>query len=515
MGGERVSLDQVRAYAQRLNAQQRALKVYDDYYDGCQPISFISPEVRQLVGNRLTELVINWPQLVLDSIENRLDVEGFRLDGADDADSDLWATWQANDMDVESQVGHLEAMLYGRSGVSAWPEGNNGNKPVYSIETPRETLFDYEPGTRRVRAVFKQWADGNQVNARIFLPDRVEVYQGESRAQVTNANGTTTAAMAYDISSVVKQVDELRNPLGVVPVVPLVNRRRTARLDGKSELDSILPLADAINKLATDLMVTSEFYAEPRRWATGIQMPSPGGEGADAIARLQAEVRARWDAIEKGRTRVGGQGVTFGQDQQADLSQIVSAIEMLVQYLGALGVLPPHFLGISTANPASADAIRSSEASMVKRAERKKIPFGGTWETLQCFGQAIKEGVRVDQLDPKYQRMETVWASSETQTISQLGDFAQKMVDAEVMTVPTAQEWIGMTPAQQARDALYRKGADPLIATEERMALAHQLIRQGLDPQTALQQAGLTADIASANGFNPDGSPPTGTGTDL
>lgn len=515
MGGERVSLDQVKAYAQQLNSQQAHLQTYDNYYDGCQPISFISPEVRRLVGNRLTELVINWPQLVLDSIENRLDVEGFRLGGADDADQGLWQTWQANNMDVESQVGHLEAMLYGRSGVSAWPEGNTGNTPVYSIETPRETLFDYAPGTRELRAVYKQWADDKQVNARIYLPDRVEVYAGASRASVVNANGIKTASMAYDISSVVKQVDELRNPLGVVPIVPLVNRRRTAKMDGKSELDPILPLADAINKLATDLMVTSEFYAEPRRWATGIQLPARGGEGADTVQRVQAEVRAYWDALEKGRTRIGGGGVTFGQDQQADLSQIVSAIEMLVQYLGALGVLPPHFLGISTANPASADAIRSSEASMVKRSERKKRPFGGTWETLQCYGQAIKEDVKVSELDPKYLRMETVWASSETQTISQLGDFAQKMVDVEVMTVPTAQEWIGMTPAQQQRDAMYRKGADPMIATEERMALAHQLIRQGLDPAVAIQQAGLTADIAAANGFNPDGKPPTGTGTDL
>jgi hypothetical protein len=509
MGGELVSLGQVKAYAQQLSHQQRQLAVYDNYYDGLQPISFISSEVRRLVGNRLTELVINWPQLVLDSIENRLDVEGFRLGGADTADAGLWSTWQANNMDVESQVGHLEALLYGRSAISVWPDGNTGSDPIFAVETPRETLVDYAPGTRKVRAAYKQWSDGKQVNACIYLPDRVEVYQGQSRATVTNSDGTKSTSMPYDISSVVKQVDELRNPIGAVPIVPLVNRRRTAQLNGKSELDSILPLADAINKLATDLMVTSEFYAEPRRWATGIQLPAKGGEGADTVARIQAEVRAYWDALEKGRTRIGGQGVQFGQDTPADLGQIVSAIEMLVQYLGALGVLPPHFLGVSTANPASADAIRSSEASLVKRAERKKRPFGGTWETAQCYAQAIKEDVSFADLDPKYLQMETVWGSSETQIISQLGDFAQKMVDAEIMSVPTAQEWIGMTPQQRARDAMFRKSADPLLATEERLALAHQLIRRGLDPDMALAQAGLTAEIATTHGFVAD-APTTG-----
>lgn len=508
MGGECVSLQQVAALSKRLNASQQELNQLDSYCDGTQSSAFLSPEVRRLVGNRLTELIINWPYHVLDSLENRLDVEGFRLAGKDAADKDLWSTWQSNNMDVESQVAHFEAMLYGREAVSVWPEGNRGTVPVISVESPKQMIVDYEPGTRRVRAALKQWADDDVTNASLFLPDRVEVYQGRSRQRVTKADGSTVASLPYSIASVVKLVDVIDNPLGVVPVVPLVNRRRTSRLDGQSELAGIIPLADAVNKLATDLMVTSEFYAEPRRWATGIQLPAKGGEGADTAARIRAEVVAFWDALEKGRTRVGGQNVTFGQDTPADLTSMVAAIELLVRFLGAIGALPPQFLGIATTNPASADAIRASDAQSVKRAERKQRPFGGSWETVQCYGQAIKEGVRVADLDPAYLQMETVWASAETRTISQDGDFAQKMVDGQIMAVETVQEWIGMTPQQRLRDAMYRKAADPMVATEARMALAHQLVRTGLDPETALAQAGLTAAIAAANGFDPTGGQP-------
>lgn len=516
MGGELVSLQQVAQLSKRLNAVQSELNTLDAYCDGTQASAFLSPEVRRMVGNRLAELIINWPYHVLDSLENRLDVEGFRLDGSDNADGDLWRTWQANNMDVESQTAHFEAMLYGREFAAVWPEGNTGNDPVISIETPKQMIVDYAPGTRRVRAALKQWADGPTLNVSLFLPDRVEVYQGQARQQVTGSDGTSAAAIPYNIGSVVKLVDVLPNKLGVVPVAPLVNRRRTSRLDGQSELAGIIPLADAVNKLATDMMVTSEFYAEPRRWATGIQLPAKGGEGADTVARIQAEVRAYWDALEKGRTRVGGTGVQFGQDTPADLSSMVTAIEMLVRFLGALGVLPPQFLGIASTNPASADAIRASEAQSVKRAERKQRPFGGSWETVQCYAQAIKEGVKVADLDPKYLRMETVWASAQTRTISQDGDFAQKMVDAQIMAVPTVQEWIGMSPQQRARDAMFRQGADPMVATLERLALAHQLIRTGLDKDTALAQAGLTAEIAAANGFDPAAAlTPSGTGSDL
>jgi hypothetical protein len=43
----------------------------------------------------------------------------------------------------------------------------------------------------------------------------------------------------------------------------MVNRGRLLNRAGRSELASIAPIADGINKLATDMMVTSEFYQTP------------------------------------------------------------------------------------------------------------------------------------------------------------------------------------------------------------------------------------------------------------
>lgn len=498
-------MEQLVQLSKQLAAQQRELSILDSYYDGTQAISFVHPEIRRLVGNRLTTLIINWPAHVLDSLENRLDVEGFRLGGADDADKPLWQRWQSNDMDVDSQTAHLEAMLYGRSAVSVWPENNTSDDPVMSIETPKQVFVDYAPGTRKVRAALKQWSDDKQVNASLWLPDRVEVYSGQSKSSVTNDDGTTSASAPYDISSVVKLIDILPNPLGVVPFVPLVNRRRTTLLQGQSELSSIIPLADAVNKLATDMMVTSEFYASPRRAILGLQIPATGGEGADAKARFKAEVEAYVDAAASGKTWAFGPNVSVQQFPEAELSNFCTAIEMLTNFLGALGVLPPHYMGISTKNPASADAIRSAEASLTKRAERKQRPFGGSWETAQCYGQAIAEGVKVSELDPKYLSMETIWADPETRTIAQLGDFAQKMTDAEIITIPTAQQMIGMSPQQIERDQQFREQESPLAELQAKLAFAKQLMtEEGIAQPAAYAAAGLTA---SAGGLPFQSSP--------
>jgi hypothetical protein len=86
------------------------LKRLNSYYEGSQPLSYMAPELQVELQETVRQVVINWPRLIVDSIEERLDVEGFRFPGVADADDELWRIWQANDMDEQSQMGHLDAL---------------------------------------------------------------------------------------------------------------------------------------------------------------------------------------------------------------------------------------------------------------------------------------------------------------------------------------------------------------------------------------------------------------------
>ena len=64
----------------------------DTYYRGKQSAHhFMAPEVRASLGNRLPPLVLNWPRLVISALEERLDVDGFRLGRDEPADTELCA----------------------------------------------------------------------------------------------------------------------------------------------------------------------------------------------------------------------------------------------------------------------------------------------------------------------------------------------------------------------------------------------------------------------------------------
>ena len=115
----------------------------------------------------------------------------------------------------------------------------------------------------------KCWRTGDSTIAVLFLPDRVETW-------VANNPGATTAGFTLH--------DSVDNPLGVVPVVPMVNTERLLVpatiplsvndpwLEGHSEIEDLIPLCDGLNKLLGDLMVGSEYGARSRRWASGIEL---------------------------------------------------------------------------------------------------------------------------------------------------------------------------------------------------------------------------------------------------
>ena len=492
MDGGRVSAELVHALSTKLDAEAMERAQLADAYEGVQQISYLDPAISAQVGRRLATVVVNWPRVVVDSLEERLDVEGFRA-GGEQADDGLWSLWQSCDLDEWSQMGHLEALLYKQSYAIAWRD-RDGLR--VSVESAGEVAVDRSPtDIRGVRAALKRWLDGDVWRAALYLPDRVERYA----ADASRSGQAPRSASAWRPDG-----PPVTHTAGVVPVATFTNRPRLDGLGGRSEIADIIPLAQAVYKLATDMMVTSEYSAQPRRWATGLEVP----EGPDR-ERLQAEAAAYWDQATKSKTWLAGPNVQFGQFPTADLNNFVSAIGMLTGQIAAIAGLPPHYLGINSDNPASADAIRSAEASLVKRAKRKQRQFGGSWERIMRVAKALELGTSVAALPEEYATVETIWRNPETPTVAQSADAAVKLTqgDTPVITPETAQEvFLGFSPAQIEQDRTRRletAGAMAMAPVNAQLEAAQRLqTEQGMTPNASLAAVGLiqAAAINSAEG---------------
>src|SRR4051794_25230201 len=258
MDGGAVSLDLLTSMKKQLDDQQRDLLRLDAYWCGDQPLAFIRPDVQSQLRGRLRPLVINWPRVIVSSIEERLDIEGFRSGG--EADDRLWGWWQANDLDEWSQLGHTDALVESHAFVSVWTDDARPDVPRIAVESAHQVSARFVTGsTTELDVVLKAWREGDEQTGvdHAVLSDRSDVIERWRRAR----------GEEWEL------VGEIANPLLRPPYEPLVNRRGLLRPFGESELADVLPAADAVNKLATDMMVSSEFHAMQRRWATGIETP--------------------------------------------------------------------------------------------------------------------------------------------------------------------------------------------------------------------------------------------------
>lgn len=408
----------------KLAHQIPKLDKLDKYFEGEQPLKYMAPAMQAEIGDRVSQLVLNWLRFGAEAYENRLDVRGFRYRGASSSDEELWQIWQTNGLDEQSQQAHLDSLVLGRSYVIVGSPDAAGDAPIVSVESPFQVFAERDPRPRRVSAAVKRWVEGEGSDlvqrATLYLPNSTESF-------AAGKNGWESTGTADD------------HELGVVPVVPLVNRPRILRPDGLSEFQDVIPVADAANKMATDMMVSGEYHAMPRRWATALRADDFVDANGNPIGVWSRDAGRLW-ATESPETK-------FGQFQESDLAVFHASIKLLAQLASQMLALPPHYLSFVGDNPTSADAIRSSEVQLVKRVERKHTYLGGAWEDVQRLVLRFQTG----KWDPAAQGLETQWRDPSTPTVAQEADATVKKVQAGILPVEQAREDLGYTQEQRDR----------------------------------------------------------------
>ncbi len=397
-----------------LLADRTNLTAWDNYYEGNQPLKYMSEAMREEIGDTVAELVINWARLVADAYETRLDIEGFRFADSDSGDDDLWAAWQYNQMDEQSQQAHLDSIALSRSYVTVGSNPEADKPPLISVESPFQVWAQRDARTRRVNAAIKQWTDLDDVaHTIVYTPTAITSFlKGKDGWEV---DGTPD-----------------NHNFGVVPVVPLVNRPRILRPDGVTEFKDLIPLVDAANKSLTDMMISEEFHAMPRRYAFGLKQ-------SDFIDRNGTPVSA-WSMLKNRIWANENPDVKVGTFDESDLAVFHNTVKLLAQLVSQIAALPPHYMQFAGSNPASADAIKSSETQLVKRVERKQTYLGGGWEDVQRLNLMFTRKSNV--LEDRDYKLETVWRDPSTPTVAQKADAAVKLNQAGV--VPLEQTWIDL-----------------------------------------------------------------------
>lgn len=407
-----------------LNGRKGRLKENQAYYESEYRLKALGlstpPELRSMTA------AIGWPRMYLDSLEERMDLEDFRNADQAEVDERLRRWWQANFLDAESGLGHLESMIHGISYVTvAAPaeDDDNPDIPIIRVESPFNFITKQDRRTRKLTEamrLYKHPSIPKEDYATLLLPDRT----------VLLARGGPMAQWKVD--------QEIKHDLGRVLATQLVNRERLTEPYGKSEITLELRSAtDAASRIMMNLQTASELMAIPQRVLFGIdrdELPTDPDRPGAAMEAYMARILAFENE--------NGKGMQFSA---ADLRNFTEALQELSKQVASYTGLPPQYLSFSSENPASAEAIKSAESRLVKKAERKCRMFGQAWEEAMRLGMLVMDGT----IPEDAYQLESVWRDPSTPTFAAKSDGVVKLQQAGIIPVEQARIEMGYSDVQR------------------------------------------------------------------
>ena len=405
----------------------------DAYYNGVHRLQQMGLAVPPSL--RAFETAVNWPRLTVDALEARLDVKTFYTPDGDRADAVIEG-WAYNNLDSESSLAHIDALVYGRSFVVVGANADDPAHPLVTVESPREITVGVDPRTRRITRALRVYGPSEVTGQ----PLHATLYEQDSTTWFARRDGEKWQQTGRD-----------DHRLGRVPIVMLVNRRRAGDFRGVSEMADVLGLTDAAARTLTNLQVAGETHAIPARWVAGVAK----GDFVDA----QGKPIPVWESYFTAMSATGNKDAKFGQFSASDLKNFHDTVNHYAGLVAAVTKMPHAYLGLTTAQSPSADAIRSAEAPHVKLAERKQRAFGDAWAWVAALYERFRTGSWENG-----NAMRTEWHDAATPTVAARADAIVKLNGGKpILSVEGSWDELGWTEARKAteRARMSDEASDP------------------------------------------------------
>lgn len=422
-----MNINKIESLVQRLDINQNRLVRRERRYSGDSVITFTSDSLI----DSYRDLNSNLFKLAVDSVSERIRPSRVECFIAGKQKNDV-AKRYWEDSHIPQKISALvaDALALGSAYMIVW---HDGDSPFLSAESARGMVANHDPITGRVVDAVKRYYETTPLGG--VKTEHVIYYSADEIVHLTRAgNGH------------LETVETLENPIGVPPVVSLINRQRLGAGDaGASVIDSMEPLVDMLNKLLADLATASEATARPKRWATGISLDEvEDGFTADGDAPVQAEVTSPFSESD-GIFTTENEQARFGTLDGSSLTGFDTAVSIVLEQISAVSCLPGHLLGVRSSQPASADAVRATEAGLTARAEQATSVFAPDLELAMRLLIAIGEGIPLSQVDVRIR-----WSDPATRSEAQAADAVAKLFSLGVITRDEARQRMGL-PADEVK----------------------------------------------------------------
>lgn len=439
-----------------VNEQRPKVERLARYYRGEHPLPRVDDETisSESFANFLETARSNYLALVVEAVVERMKVKGFRTGATDKAGDDAaMREWQRAHLDADQVIVYraMAATSLAYVIVGEHPRKSKPGKrvPLVTIEDPSNVITEAYPDDRREQAAgLKMWTDSfGFARATLYLPDRIVKYRAPRPGAPDRIDGLYTE----DALRLWVVVEEVRNPLGVVPVVPFTNR---VGVDGNcvGEFEDVIDIQNRINATLLHRLVAEKYGAFRQKAILNLAFDeeeevdengNKTGEMVPVVPELPSHPGLTW--------LLQGEHLNLWESSQTSTADILKGVEADIRDLAAITRTPPHYLLNGIIN-ASGDALSAAETGLVAKVRERIGQAGESWEiVMRLVFTVLGDTERANEESP----FEVLWSDPMYRSLSEVSDAVVKQSTAGVPW-RSRMETLGYSPAEIDRMEIER-----------------------------------------------------------
>lgn len=354
----------------------------EDYMNGDHDMAYATERYRITFGDLFDTFACNYMPRCVDSIADRLQIAGFDTDDpTDQIAKDAKGIWSRNHMDVHT--GQLwRSALSMAEGYIIVDQDHETDEVYMWVKGPRDVRVRYSqdrPGVL-LYASHRWTGDDGRQRQTLYFPDRIERYidkSGRSAATHKAIGFQAFQRWTPDTTGDDDWITDLpETEYGqLVPVFHFANDPDDSGY-GRSMIDPVIPLQDALNKTIMDTLVAMEYAAYPQRVLLNIaaQDAEPDPDDPTGMSAI--------DKFAVGITKMlslqgtdGGPSTGIAEFSAADMKQYTDIVDGFEARIAKVARVPLHHLTMTGDFP-SGESQRQAEGPTIALTEDRQRAWG-------------------------------------------------------------------------------------------------------------------------------------------
>lgn len=390
-------------YYNKVNSKKKTI------YESKNPVLGLNIAVPKKLKNLTAAL--GWGKLGVDSVCSKIIMEGWQTDNPS-VTGTLNRIFDDNFMMDESSGVTLDTLRYGTGFVMLGRGDVSLGEPkvLITAESPFSMTTDFSLRKRRATAALQiiKHENSDKANEKItglLLTDH-EVIE------------FTKTSKGY--THIAREV----HGFGRVPVIPVINNRETGSSEGHSEITpSMISLINSAMRTLQRTEIAAEFFSHPQRYILGLG----DDDFTDSEGQDVNPIQLAMDKILLATGKDGGSNPIAGTFTANSPKASIDLIETYARIYSSEALIPHDYMGFSSGNPTSAEAIQQNEVRLVTRVQERINSYSRPWAQVAALAYFIETGEELQN------SVTPVFKNPKTFNLAQVTDAIVKQVQAGVL----------------------------------------------------------------------------------